>query len=208
MNRFKISKTASAVIFLLLLLIPALAFGRGYLAQRAETASTGPVGAIAPAAQSPALAVPPGGNTVPSGLSDGRPMDCDSGGCGDAAAPAGSATSQATTDCADCPDASTAPAAATKGTAKVTGQEQRLRIQVAGGYDPSTVNVKAGLPLVLEFERHETSGCSKYLVIPDLGVNVELPDDGVKEIRLDGLKAGSYRFQCGMNMLSGVIVVK
>jgi sulfite exporter TauE/SafE/plastocyanin domain-containing protein len=89
-----------------------------------------------------------------------------------------------------------------------TGASQSMTMRVAGGYDPAVIGVKAGVPLSLRVVRNEQNACSKYLVFPDLGINQALPDNGTLTVKVPPLPAGTYRFTCGMNMLSGSLVVR
>src|SRR5438874_11655151 len=52
---------------------------------------------------------------------------------------------------------------------------QEITVVVRGGYDPSTIRVKAGTPVRLRFDRQETSGCSEEIVFPDFNVRTFLP---------------------------------
>jgi plastocyanin domain-containing protein len=83
-----------------------------------------------------------------------------------------------------------------------------VRIEVRGGYTPSTVRVPSGRPVRLVFDRQETSGCSEEVVIPDFGVRRFLPanEETVVEIRPEA--PGVYEFTCGMGMLRGRIVAE
>lgn len=101
-------------------------------------------------------------------------------------------------------------ARAPEGQAKLSadGKSQTFTLKVAGGYQPQVFKIKAGVPMKLSIDRHENSYCTKYLVFPDFDVNLELPDDDTLNVDVPGLKAGRYRFQCGMNMLSGEMVVE
>jgi plastocyanin domain-containing protein len=83
-----------------------------------------------------------------------------------------------------------------------------VRIEVRGGYTPSTVRVPSGRPVRLVFDRQETSGCSEEVVIPAFGVRRFLPanEETVVEIRPES--PGVYEFTCGMGMLRGRIVAE
>lgn len=88
------------------------------------------------------------------------------------------------------------------------GQAGEVRIEVRGGYTPSTVRVPSGRPVRLVFDRRETSGCSEEVVIPAFGVRRFLPahEETVVEIRPES--PGVYDFTCGMGMLRGRIVAE
>lgn len=88
------------------------------------------------------------------------------------------------------------------------GKTQTFELKVVGGYQPSVIRAKAGVPLSLGVVRNEQIWCTKYLVFPELGIQRELPDSGRLTIEVPALKAGRYRFTCQMNMLSGELVVE
>lgn len=96
--------------------------------------------------------------------------------------------------------ASASPAAAQ---APVT----EIDIVVDGGYDPSRIEVTTGTHVRLRFTRHEYAGCTREVVFPTLGVREELPPHEAVVIDLGVLPAGEHRFECGMSMIHGVIVV-
>ena len=82
------------------------------------------------------------------------------------------------------------------------------RIEVRGGYHPDTIVTRAGRPLRLTFNRHESWPCSDRVVFPDFDVEAELPahEDVVVELFPD--EPGEYEFTCGMGMLKGRLIVE
>jgi hypothetical protein len=82
------------------------------------------------------------------------------------------------------------------------------RVEVRGGYQPETIVTRAGRPLRLTFNRHESSPCSDRVIFPDFDVMAELPihQDVVVELLPD--KPGEYEFTCGMGMLKGRLIVQ
>jgi P-type Cu+ transporter len=90
-----------------------------------------------------------------------------------------------------------------------TGQgAQEARIVVRGGYQPSTVRVKAGEKVRLRFDRQETAGCSEEIVFPAFGIKRFLPPHEETTIELQPLQPGQYDFTCGMSMLHGKLIVE
>jgi len=83
---------------------------------------------------------------------------------------------------------------------------QEVTVVVRGGYEPSTIRVKAGRPVRLAFDRQETSSCSEEIVFPDFNVRQFLPAHQRTIIDLTPPKAGTYEFTCGMSMLHGRLV--
>ena len=51
--------------------------------------------------------------------------------------------------------------------ADVEGGVQVLTVTVKGGYSPDLIEVSAGTPVRLMFDRQETGDCSSRVVIPD-----------------------------------------
>lgn len=85
---------------------------------------------------------------------------------------------------------------------------QRVRITVKGGYTPDVVVVKKGLPVELEFYRDEDSSCTDQVVFNDFQVSRQLPAYETTTVRLVPERAGEFRFNCGMNMVRGKLVVE
>src|SRR5262245_32659433 len=87
--------------------------------------------------------------------------------------------------------------------------EQRVAIRVTGdGFEPSTVHVKAGQPVVLVVTRTTDKTCAKEIVIEERKIRAPLPLDRAVEIRFPPRKAGTLRYACGMDMLTGKVVVQ
>jgi plastocyanin domain-containing protein len=85
---------------------------------------------------------------------------------------------------------------------------QTVRIEVAGGYTPSLVRVRAGRPVRLEFHRTETNACSEEVVIPDFRIRRFLPAHETTAVEFTPATAGTHEFTCGMGMLRGKIQVE
>jgi hypothetical protein len=106
--------------------------------------------------------------------------------------------------------AAAAPAGAHTGHAEAkAGAEavQEVTITVAGGYQPSEVKLKKGVPARLRFIRKDTGGCSEELVIPAFGVRKALPGLTETVVEFTPDKAGTFPFTCGMGMMKGQLVV-
>lgn len=88
------------------------------------------------------------------------------------------------------------------------GGVQHVTVRVQGGYQPSVVRARPGVPLRITFRREETSGCSEEVVFPDFGVRRFLPAHESTVIELPAQRTGSYAFTCGMGMLQGRLVVE
>ena len=85
---------------------------------------------------------------------------------------------------------------------------QQVTIRVEGGYDPSVVEVVAGRPVRLTFDRRENNPCSDELVIGAFGIRRELPAFQRTTIEVTPPAPGRYEFTCGMGMLHGALVAR
>ena len=85
---------------------------------------------------------------------------------------------------------------------------QTVEIMVDGGYLPRTVQLKAGIPAKLVFNRKDPSACLEEVLLPDFGVSKALVLGQKTEIAIDPSQAGEFKYTCGMHMFSGKVVVK
>lgn len=85
---------------------------------------------------------------------------------------------------------------------------QKVAVDVNGGYSPSTIVLKKGVPAEVTFTRNDASECLAELIAPELGWNEHLPEHEAHAINIDTSKAGEFGFACGMNMFHGKIVVE
>lgn len=92
-----------------------------------------------------------------------------------------------------------------KGAAKVEGGVQKISVDASQGYNPNTLELKAGVPAEITFS--QSGGCTAVVQSSDLGFSEDLTS-GPKTVKLDGLSAGTYNFACGMDMVRGTIVVQ
>jgi plastocyanin domain-containing protein len=89
---------------------------------------------------------------------------------------------------------------------------RRLDISVTEtGFEPDRVTVKKGEEVILAFTRKTDKTCAKEVIVyvnDKDKVKKELPLN--KEIRVTAVfsKSGELRYECGMHMLGGVIVVQ
>jgi plastocyanin domain-containing protein len=84
---------------------------------------------------------------------------------------------------------------------------QRIRIEVKGGYDPAVIRVRAGLPVRLEFHRHETNPCTEEVVLPEFGIRTFLPAHQTTAVSFTPGE-GRYEFACGMGMVHGTLIAE
>jgi RND family efflux transporter MFP subunit len=102
--------------------------------------------------------------------------------------------------------ASTAPAAE-PGVARPAEAQTAKIVLNEKGYEPATVRLRAGVPATLTFVRTTDKTCGTEVVFPSLGIKRALPLNEPVTIELTP-KAESIAFTCGMNMLSGIVVVQ
>ncbi|HWS93182.1 MAG TPA: heavy metal translocating P-type ATPase, partial [Mycobacterium sp.] len=91
--------------------------------------------------------------------------------------------------------------------AAVSDGVQRIQVTIRGGYSPNVVQVRQGIPVEIEFDRQESGDCSSRVVFPDLHLSAALPAHQHTTVRFTPQQAGSFGFACGMNMISGTLVV-
>ena len=87
--------------------------------------------------------------------------------------------------------------------AELAGGVQVAHVVVKGGYSPSLVEVRAGLPVRLLFDRQESGDCSSRVVFPDFQINQVLAAHAATAVEFIPTAPGDYEFACGMNMLHG-----
>lgn len=74
------------------------------------------------------------------------------------------------------------------------------------GYDPDKITVKGGEKLKLVFTRVEDTECGAQIKVAD-GKAIDLPMNQPVEIAVTAPPSGEVRFTCGMDMMTGVVVV-
>jgi plastocyanin domain-containing protein len=93
--------------------------------------------------------------------------------------------------------------------AAVRAAQQRVSIVVDNGvYTPSTIEVPAGKPVILQFLRKDPSPCAGQVRFEDFSVSLELPVNEPAELTLQPETPGEYPFTCQMQMYRGTLVVK
>ena len=116
--------------------------------------------------------------------------------------PSASEAPVADTSVADAPPAS-APVAMEDGV-QVAHVEAGM-----SGYAPGRVELEAGVPARLVFTRTVESDCMEHVQIPALGVErTRLPLNEPVAVEFTPEEGGDYTFVCGMDMVSGTLVVK
>ena len=90
----------------------------------------------------------------------------------------------------------------------VGGGVQEVEVTVRGGYEPATIVVEAGRPVLLHFTRRESSTCGEEVVLPGLGKRAYLPENQTVTVEVTPERPGEYEFTCGMNMYRGKLVAR
>ncbi|WP_262315123.1 cupredoxin domain-containing protein [Lacticaseibacillus parakribbianus] len=85
---------------------------------------------------------------------------------------------------------------------------QNVNIEVAGGYQPQVVVLKAGVPATLTFNRTSAQGCLDVVHSQQLGFETALPLNQPQTVALNTTAAGEYDFSCGMDMFHGKVVIR
>ena len=84
---------------------------------------------------------------------------------------------------------------------------QEAHVVVDRGYRPSRIDLEAGVPATLRFDRREDDPCTE-LLISDLWPSAHrLMAHGETEVRFTPQRPGRYAFTCGMGMYSGELLV-
>jgi hypothetical protein len=98
------------------------------------------------------------------------------------------------------------PEATVSATAVSDGTVQRITVDLSSGsYVPNMIAAKAGVPIEITFGKG--AGCVKKLVFPSFDIDADMTQ-GPRTFKLGALSAGEYKWQCGMDMKHGTIVVK
>jgi plastocyanin domain-containing protein len=97
----------------------------------------------------------------------------------------------------------TLPAAASAAPAKA------IEMSVTGdGFVPASVHVKKGEKVKLVVTRKTDRTCATEIVIKELGINQKLPLNQPVTVEFTPTKSGQLRYACGMDMISGVLIVE
>lgn len=84
-----------------------------------------------------------------------------------------------------------------------------IEVSVTGeGFVPASIRVEKGEKVRLAVTRKTERTCVTEIVIKDLGINQKLPLNQVVAIEFTPTRTGSLRYACGMDMVSGVLVVE
>jgi uncharacterized protein len=156
----------------------------------ASTPGVGPGAAVwSPSPVPPAASAASGGSPVASRESPAPVLNGPVGGSGPGVTPTAEPT----------------PVATPKPTLPAV---QELRTyQDEGGYGPADAVITAGLPTKWHVDSRSQYGCSAYIVVPSLNIEVAL-QAGDNVIDLPALPAGKLDYTCAMGMYYGLIAVE
>ena len=108
-------------------------------------------------------------------------------------------------------DKAPAPSAAPVSSAPVTVPAEGGAVAITAdekGVSPTEVHATQGVPITLVFTRTSDNTCAKEVVFPELKVRRPLPLNQAVAVALPTQVARTYRFQCGMAMWEGSVVIK
>lgn len=84
---------------------------------------------------------------------------------------------------------------------------QDVKIDIQGGYVPSSLTVKQGVPVRMTVNRPGDDFCSERLVFPKYGIDKALTPKGTTVIEFTPDETGQFTFTCGMGMYQGTLNV-
>lgn len=86
---------------------------------------------------------------------------------------------------------------------------QIVELQVTEkGVEPSSADVSPGTRITLKVTRRTNATCATQIKIPAKKLKKDLPLNQTVSIELGSLEKGEIRFACGLDMMSGHILVK
>ena len=86
---------------------------------------------------------------------------------------------------------------------------RRIEIRVANkGFEPDRIAVKKGEPIELVVTRTTDDTCAKRIAIPDAKLKAALPLNQPVTLNLTPTRSGEMKYACGMDMVSGLLVVE
>lgn len=76
------------------------------------------------------------------------------------------------------------------------------------GFEPSSLDVKPGVSVVLKVTRKTDATCATQIQVPSKKLKKDLPLNKEVSVDLGKLEKGEIRFACGMNMMEGKIITR
>ncbi len=88
-------------------------------------------------------------------------------------------------------------------------KSQTVTVSVTeNGFEPSSLDVKPGIPVVLKVTRKTDATCATEIKVPSKKIKKALPLNKEVALNLGKLEKGEIKFTCGMDMVSGNIHVE
>ncbi len=91
---------------------------------------------------------------------------------------------------------------------EVVATSDPIDIIVDGGYQPEVISVPKGKTTKLNFTSKDPLSCLEEVVLSDFKIKKYLPLNEKVTIEITPKESGEYRFECGMNMFHGKLIVK
>ena len=91
---------------------------------------------------------------------------------------------------------------------EVTVTSDSIDIIVEGGYSPEVISIPQGKTTKINFIRKDSSSCLEEVILSDFKIRKFLPLNKKVSIEITPQKAGEFKFECGMNMFHGKIIVE
>lgn len=91
---------------------------------------------------------------------------------------------------------------------EVVSVTDSVDITVEGGYTPDTISIPKGKTTKISFTRKDPSSCLEEVVLSDFKIRKFLPLNIKTTIEITPQRTGEFRFECGMNMFHGKIIIK
>ncbi len=85
------------------------------------------------------------------------------------------------------------------------GMPEILLVAKGGDWEPNVVHAPAGRPLRIRVARAGRHGCGDTLLVPDLGIALDVPASGEASAMLPPSR-GEVLFTCGARMVKGVFL--
>jgi plastocyanin domain-containing protein len=91
---------------------------------------------------------------------------------------------------------------------EVVSVTDSVDIIVEGGYTPNTIQIPKGKTTKISFFRKDSSSCLEEMVLGDFKIRKFLPLNKKVTIEINPKNKGEFRFECGMSMFHGKIIVE
>lgn len=86
---------------------------------------------------------------------------------------------------------------------------QTIPVQVTeNGFEPSKIDVKPGTHVILKVTRKTDTTCATSIQVKEKKIKKELPLNKEVSVDLGTLQKGEIRYACGMDMITGHLIVK